>query len=68
MNKKSKEAIAQSLGNPDRDFQKDPLTQNEIHAVVHTYSREMLRENLDPDLKKIYHDCVETLRKHLILH
>ncbi len=61
-------AIAHSLGDVSRDFKENPLSQQEIEAVITTYSKELMRQDLDPDLKNLYNECIEVLKKHLTLH
>lgn len=68
MTKSSTIAIASSLGNPDRNFETHPLTQEEIQAVVFTYSKEASRPGLDPELREIYEECIKILEKHLVFH
>ena len=61
-------AVAHTLGDVTRDFQKEPLTQNEIEAVIVTYSHELERLDLDPDLRELYIKCIEILHKYLVFH
>jgi hypothetical protein len=68
MDDTQREAIATSLGNPTRDFKKEPLTQDEITAVIHTYTEEIHRIDIHPELKEIYIKCLEILKNHLLLH
>ena len=68
MNDEQLKAIAHSLGDPERDFQLDPLTQEEIHAVIYTYEKEARRSDLDPLLRDVYLECVKILKNHQIFH
>ena len=68
MTEEARKAIASSLGNPERDFIKEPLDQREIEAVIRTYSKEVERKDLDPALREIYVQCIEILKKHVIYH
>lgn len=68
MDKDTQRVLADSLGNPDRDFAKEPLSQEELQAVIFTYSEAMEREDLDPDLRILYAHCLRELKKHLIFH
>lgn len=61
-------AIAHTLGDVLRDFRENPLTQQEIQAVIVTYSNELLRDDLPSELKDLYLACIEVLKKHLVLH
>lgn len=61
-------AIANSLGNPHRDFRTEPLTQTEILAIIETYTEELKKPELDLELKEIYRICVKTLKKHLLVN
>lgn len=68
MTKEIENALLGSLGSPNRDFKSDPLTQEEIHAIVFTYSNEIKKPDLEPELKEIYQNCVNFLKNHLIFH
>jgi len=61
-------AVALSLGNPDRDFQKEPLDQVEIISIIHLYENELQRKDLDEELREIYSIAVENLKKSVIFH
>ena len=68
MDEKTRRPLAGSLGDPERDFKEDPLTQSEIEAIVFTYSEELKREDIDPEVREIYTQCVNFLKDHLVFH
>lgn len=68
MTKTMKIAISHSLGNPKRDFIKEPLTQQEIEAIIFTYEKELRKPHIEADLKAVYLECVKFLKKYLFFH
>lgn len=64
----AKKHIVEFLGDVNRDFKINPLTQEEIQAAIEGYSGEILKPYIDPDIKTLYKECVEVLKKHLITH
>lgn len=61
------EAIAHSLGDDDRDFREQPLTQAEVLSVYHTFSKELTKK-LAPELKTIYQECIKILKEQIVFH
>jgi hypothetical protein len=68
MNDEAMKAMAESLGDPERDFETDPLTNEEIHAIISVYSEEILKPDLEPAIREIYRQCLEILKNNVLFH
>ena len=72
MNKSPEEiielTIADSLGDPERNFKEDPLNAEEINAIIETYIKEARKPDLDPKIRDLYIASVNFLKKQLVLH
>ncbi len=65
---KAMRQVASSLGDIDRNFMLEPLTQKELSIIVMHYEEEILRPDLDPRIKEVYSEAVRILKKHVIFH
>lgn len=57
--------LYEALGDRKRDFKKDPLTQEEIQAVICHCKNESKRRDLDGDLKELYLSAIEVLMSNV---
>ncbi len=56
------EGIASMLQVPQRDFNEDPLTQEEIQAVMNQAVIEMADPDLDESLREFYFNIIKFLK------
>jgi hypothetical protein len=59
-------AIGALMGYPRRDFRVHPLTQQELMAVIETFTTEAEKPHLREDLVDYYHRCLEILKEHIL--
>ena len=60
------ELLIKALGSKDRDFELNPLTQDEIEVVIIFCQRQSGRPDLDPELKEVYDAAVDVLKGHIL--
>lgn len=66
--RKFENEVALLLQEPNRDFTKEPITDDEAHAVLVTILSIIDNPNTSDELTKFYKTCVDIIKEHLLIH
>jgi hypothetical protein len=62
------EELAMLLQDPNRDFDEEPITDREAHALLLTLIDLVSNEELSGDMVEFYEECLTVVKSNIVVH